>query len=170
MQTIRILAVAVATGRIGYVYFEDQQLAKFEISRKGFEDIGKAASTFEEWLKRTRPNIVVTEKINDRCRKGERSRQIIQTISVVASHHYVHDICIPMQRNGRTRYEQAVHFSQIYPEISERLPQKNKSWQSEDRAMILFDALTLAHPILENPTVMLAASLDKSTDDRSEAA
>jgi hypothetical protein len=160
MAALRLLAVAAATGRIGYVFFIGHELVAFDLSRKGFKNTTQAAAVFQEWILAFKPNVVVTERLPKKSKKGQRARKIIQTFAQIASHNYVYDITVTPDREGRSRHAHAVHLSDIYPDITHRLPRKPKFYESEDRAMILFDALTLAHIILQDPTLKLAAALD----------
>ncbi|WP_300394154.1 hypothetical protein [Henriciella sp.] len=166
MTGLRLLAVSAATGRIGYVFFVGHELVQFDLSRKGFKSPNDASEVFQNWIKMMKPDVVVTERLPAETRKGKRAIEITKTFALVASHHCVHDVSVAMDREGRTRFEQASHLAQIYPDIAYRLPRKPRFYESEDRAMILFDALTLAHLILESPALRLAAGMDKPTDDR----
>lgn len=165
MAALRLLAVAAATGRIGYVFFVGHQLVDFDLSRKGYKNSNHAAGMLQHWIMTLKPDIVVTERLTEKSKKGSRARKITKTFALIASHNYVHDVSITMDREGRTRYEQAKHLADIYPDIASRLPHKPKFYESEDRAMILFDALTLAHLVQESPAIRLAAGMDKPTDD-----
>lgn len=160
MAALRLLVVTAATGRIGYVFFIGHQLVDFDLSRKGFKDTTEAAAVFQEWILDFKPNVVVTERLSEKSKKGQRAREIIETFAQIASHNYVYDITVAPDREGRSRHAHAVHLSDIYPDIAYRLPRKRKFYESEDRAMILFDALTLAHSILGDRRITSAARMD----------
>ena len=165
MAALKMLAVSAATGRIGYVFFSGRVLVDYGLSRKGYKSNNNAACVLQRWIASTQPDIVITEQLSKSSKKGERARAIIRTFAFIASHNYVHDIEVPLDREGRTRFQQAKHLSDLYPDIAPRLPSMNKCYQSEDRAMILFDALTLAHKILENPSIRIAAAMDPSLNE-----
>lgn len=162
MTPRRLLAAAAATGRVGYVFFVDGQLYDHDLSKKAFQNTNLAAAVFQKWIGKFDPDVVIIEKLTEASSKGERSKEIVKTLSLIASHNHLYDIAITANRQGRTRYEQAVHLAHIYPDIAPRLPKKHKFYDSEDRAMVLFDALTLAHLVLESPAIKLASGMDRS--------
>jgi len=161
MKLDSLLAVAVATECVGIVFWKDNNIADFAISRKAYSFANEAAQFMHDWISRYSPEIVVTERIPEQTRRGHRSIELTNLLAFIASFHKAYDISVLPDREGRTRFEQAAHLAEIYPNIAHRLPEKNKIWESEDRAMILFRALTLAHGVLSNPTVKLAENMDR---------
>jgi hypothetical protein len=72
----RLLAVAAATGRVGYVYLVDGTLMAWGVSRKAWRSTTHAAGALQGWINDYRPNVVVTEKIEGKTRKGAKSLRI----------------------------------------------------------------------------------------------
>ena len=92
MPRINILAIAAATGRIGYVYFVGHHLRDWGLSITATKDPRRAASVTRTWLELFQPDVVITERVDRSSRKGTATRHLIEAISGVASDAPVNDV------------------------------------------------------------------------------
>lgn len=150
MAALRVLAIAVATGRIGYVFLKGGELCDWALSRKASRDPKAAAEKAQEWIDELEPDVVVTEELPKRSRKGSRTRAMIEAITRVAERANVLDITISAVRVSRNKYDEAERLAERFPEISAWAPAKRRIWESEPRNTIYFEALALAVVVMTN--------------------
>lgn len=159
MAALKVLAVAVAKGRAGYVFMDGGKLQDWNISVKA----AMSTSQLVEWLQKLindlRPDVVVTEKIVAACRKGKRTKKRIQALAELASHNYVLDISVERPKNHACKYTEAENLVERFPELRGWLPQKRRYFDSEPRNTILFEALALAETVIFGPPQRLAAAM-----------
>lgn len=153
MAAYRTLAIAAGTERIGYVYLEDRQLIDWHISTKAAETIDAAAQYAKEWMEVFKPELVVTEAINNRCNKGRNTIALIAAIEQTANDAAVLNATISKAKAYRNKYEEAKALVKEYPELSLRLGKRPFPWRKEPRRMILFEALSMALQIRDQDIV-----------------
>jgi hypothetical protein len=149
MARLSVLAIAAATGRIGYVYFVGHQLRDWGLSAAASKDPNRAAAQTSKWLDLFNPDVVVTERTDRSSRKGAATRRLIETISGVASDVVVNDIRVPRIQRYQNKYEEAEGLVQRFPEIQPWKPKRPRLWESEPRNMIYFEAIALALEIID---------------------
>lgn len=154
--TNKILAIAVSTGRAGYVYIVGGTLKDWQISRKATNSMIDLTVWAQRAINELRPDVVVTEKITSRCRKSRKSKQLISTVTQLASHNYVMDVSVERPHTSLTKYELAAEQIQRYPELRGWLPRR-RFFDPEPRNTILFEALSLAEVVRERHICSLAA-------------
>lgn len=163
MEMRRVLSVAAATRGVAYVLFDDGKLVAWGISRKAWRSTVCAGEVFQKWIDQYEPTLIITEKILAASKKGRRARTLTTTLQSIASHNYAYDICVLMNRRGKTRYAFAKELSEIYPDLKPRLPRGYAWYDPAPLNLLIFDALTLANEVLRDPTLTIAQHLD-STD------
>jgi len=62
-------------------------------------------------------------------------------------------------QNFANKYEEATSLASQYPVIKPLVPEKRRFYDSEPARMVLFDALGLAHAVLQRPSMTLAAAM-----------
>ena len=149
MAVTSILAVAVASGRVGYVFFYNGTLYDWGITVKASRSTDDLVSYLQALINRLEPAVVVTERCDDSCRKGARTRKFIQSLSEIASRNMVQDISVSRPRNFPSKYEEAQALVYHYRELAGYVPaHKRRIFDFEPRAMVLFEAAALAHTVL----------------------
>lgn len=152
MKRRRVLAIAAATGKVGYAYFEDQALVDWELSQKASQSPHDASVFAERWINLLQPDTVVTEKITKASRKGPSTRSLINAINNEADGHDVGTTQVERVQNDANKYIEAAAIAERFPELRPKLPTKPDIWESEPRNMILFEAVALALPIIDGST------------------
>lgn len=94
MAALRVLAIAAATGRVACVFFVDGRLRDWRVSEKAAKSSENAAGMAQVWINELQPNIVVTEKFNDGCAKGGKTRQLVDAIIRTAAQNYLLDVSV----------------------------------------------------------------------------
>ena len=71
MAVLRMLALAAASGRVGYVYLIGDRLKDWRISEKAAKSPEDAAHETQKWINELKPDVIVTEKVAEAAKKGE---------------------------------------------------------------------------------------------------
>ncbi len=159
MAALRVLAVAVAKGRAGYVYLAGGELIDWNVSVKAVQSATDLAQWVQKLITDLKPDVVVTEKLTETCRKGRKTKGLIKAITELTSHNYVLDVSVERPRNHQCKYTEAAELAECYPELRGWLPKKRRYWDSEPRNTILFEALALAEQVIFGPPEQLAAAM-----------
>jgi len=160
MAALSVLAIAVASGKVGYVYLSGGRLQDWGIALKATRSSGDLVGHVQELINELRPDVVVTEKRTTGCRKGQRTKDLIRSIAELASHNTVLDVSVPRPRSYPSKYEEAEVLARVYPEVAGYLPkQRRRVFDFEPRSMVLFEALALADAVIKGPPERLAAAM-----------
>lgn len=160
MATLRVLSLAVSSGRVGYVFLEGTQLLDWAVTTTVSGKATDLVAFVQELINTLKPDVVVTEKCDQNCRKGSRSRQLIASIAELASHNYVLDVAVSRPRVFQSKYEEAESAVGRHPDLIGYLPDKKRRFfEFEPRNMIVFEALALAEEVILGPPDKLAAAM-----------
>ncbi|MEL6465496.1 MAG: hypothetical protein AAFQ58_11055 [Pseudomonadota bacterium] len=160
MATLRVLSLAVSSGRVGYVFLEGTQLLDWAVTTTVSGKATDLVAFVQELINTLKPDVVVTEKCDQNCRKGSRSRQLIASIAELASHNYVLDVAVSRPRVFQSKYEEAESAVGRHPDLIGYLPEKKRQFfEFEPRNMIVFEALALAEEVIFGPPDKLAAAM-----------
>ena len=160
MVALKVLAIAVACGRVGYVFISGGQLLDWKMSRKAAQSPAKAVGIVQQWINDLKPDVVVTEKIHSAIKKGQRTQEIIVAIAAIAAHNYLLDISVQRTQEYTNKYEEAGVLVLEYPELKPWLPQKRRFFDNEPRTTVLFEALALALLVIRSSATAIAQEMD----------
>ena len=146
---LRVLSVAVATGRVGYAFLVGGKLCDWGLSRKASRSPEQAASQVRQWIAYFRPDVVVTEKVEARTRKGEKTKRLIDAIAAVGRDAKLLDVAVSRIRTFKNKYAEAAALAEQFPEIKPWLPRTRRIWDPEPRNTIYFEALALAVCVIQ---------------------
>jgi hypothetical protein len=160
MAALSVLAIAVASGKVGYVFLHHGRLQDWGITVKAAKNGGDLVGLVQSLINEWQPAVVVTEDCGDGCRKGDKTKRLIRSLSELASHNAVLDVSVPRPRTFQSKYEEAQVLVAKHPEIAGHLPaQRRRIFDFEPRGMVLFEALALAHEVMRGPPTKLAAAM-----------
>lgn len=140
---LKVLAIAVASGRVAYVYLVGDQLKDWRVSEAAARSSTNAAAALQRWINTLRPDVVVTERLDQTTRKGRRSREIIEAMARTASHNYLLDVSVRRIQQFKSKYEEAADLVTRFPALRAWLPKKRRFYDTEPRNIVLFEALAL---------------------------
>ncbi|CAN7521950.1 hypothetical protein [Rhizobium sp. LjRoot254] len=143
------MGIAASSGRVGYVLLVGRKLYTWQLSKKAAETPEEATRLTRLWIGRTKPDVVVMEKITEGCRKGKRTKVIIETIADVVANMELYDISVLRPRNFSNKYAEAAALADRFPDLKPRLPHGRKVWDSEPRNTTIFEALALALVVID---------------------
>jgi len=170
MAALRVLAIAVASGRVGYVLLHGKsqdadgnqppQLLDWAVTTSVSGNSSDMVAFVQELINALKPDVVVTETCNEACRKGKRTRHLIASVAELASHNYVLDVQVPRPHHFPSKYEEAQDAVGRHPDLIGYLPKrKRRIYEFEPRNMIVFEALALAEEVIHGPPDQLAAAM-----------
>ena len=160
MAALRVLSVAVSSGRVGYVLMEGTQLIDWAVTTTVSGKANDLVAFVQELINQFKPEVVVSEECGPDCKKGRRTKRLIASIAELASHNYVLDVQVPRPRSFKSKYEQAGDVVTRYPDLIGYLPKKKRRFfDFEPRNMIVFEALVLAEEVINGPPEKLAAAM-----------
>lgn len=145
----RVLGIAVASGRVGYVLMFQGKPCQWGLSRKAAKSEEEATKRVTAWIARFRPDVVVTEKVSVSCRKGEKAKSIIQAIAGVAADAEVYDVSVPRPHQHANKFAEAEALADRFPALRPWLPPPRKLWDSEPRKTTIFEAVALALVVVD---------------------
>jgi LmbE family N-acetylglucosaminyl deacetylase len=158
-MTLRLLAVAAATGRVAYVYLIGDRLMDWRISDRASESPEEATAHAKRWIETLQPDVVVTEDLTIAKRKGQNAKRLIEAVTDVADEAPILSVQVPREQAYENKYAEAASLAIHYPDLQPWVPKRRRFWDNEHRNTVLFEALALAQVILRNPTPALARSL-----------
>ncbi|MEQ8964879.1 MAG: hypothetical protein RID91_03570 [Azospirillaceae bacterium] len=147
----RVLTIAAANGRVGYVFLDDTVVLTWGLSRKASRGPDEAAARTAQWLETLRPDVVITEKITRRNRKGDRTKAVIAAIRSVAEMADVLAIEVARVQSHQNKFEEAVEIAAIFPELARLVPKYRKPWQTEPKTTVYFEAAALVLSAFGDP-------------------
>jgi hypothetical protein len=160
MAALRVLSVAVSSGRVGYVLMEGTQLLDWAVTTTVSGKATDLVAFVQELINQFKPEVVVSEECGPDCKKGPRTKRLVTSIAELASHNYVLDVQVPRPRSFKSKYEQAADVVTRYPDLIGYLPKrKRRFFDFEPRNMIVFEALVLAEEVINGPPEKLAAAM-----------
>ena len=149
MKQLKILAMAVATGRIGYVYLLGNKLKDWGLSRKASKNAMLAGTQAHIWIDELSPDIVITESVPKSSTKSMKTRELIEAVANAARNAHVLDVQVIKTHFFKNKYEEAAALAERFPELTIWVPKMRRLWESEPRATVLFEALALACVVID---------------------
>lgn len=144
----KVMSVAVSSGKMGMVLFMNKQLVTLKVSAKASRTTEQASQQMQKWIDKFNPDCIVTEQLDGDSRKHGRTPELIQAISKTITKHPILHIEVKREQTFNNKYEEAEILSERYLQLKPYLTKKHKIWQSEDRRMILFEAVANAEQII----------------------
>lgn len=152
---MRLLALEVRLIQVGFVVFEgSSSLLDWGVGVRWFEarkqsPVAQPSNRFRALMSLHKPSVVVTRRIMYRLAKDrEAFAAVMRLIRAECKHHkaalrilHAHRIRRYFaSRRLETRRQIATHIAERFEEVSWKLPKEKKPYQSEARAMLVFDA------------------------------
>ncbi|WP_299548685.1 hypothetical protein [uncultured Tateyamaria sp.] len=151
MARLKVLALAVATGRIGYAFFDGKELKDWGGSAKASQSRKRAIKQAERWIDCMRPDVVVTEDVKQACRKGARSKRLIAALADLSNNLPLMDVSVRRNQSFSNKYDEAKALAVRYPTLLPWIPRRPRIWEHEPYRMIYFEAVALALGMMEPP-------------------
>lgn len=147
----RVLSIMAASGKVGYLLLENRRVVTKGLSRKASIGEAEAATSAAHWIEQLRPDVVVTEHIPKRSRKGANTRAVTDAIAGVAELADLRHVRVVRGHSHANKFVEAAALAKAFPELAPLLPAPRKPWDSEPKPIIYFEALALALSALGDP-------------------
>lgn len=147
----RVLAISVASGRVGHVLVVANDITDLGMSRKASTGPDTARAYAAKQIEKLRPDVVITEKLRATSRKGHRTRAVIAAIRSVAEVAEVLDVEVIRGHSQANRFEEAEDIADRYPALRSYLPRRRRPWESEPKTLIYFEAVSLVESVFGQP-------------------
>jgi hypothetical protein len=146
----RILTVAVASGKVAYVFLIDGKLKDWHCSRAASLSAPKGRSLLRRAVARFEPDLVVTEDPFKPTRKFGSSKDVlfalVQELTDSATPHHL----VQRDQQFANKYDEARALAKRFPAIAPWLPKTPKIWEAEPVSAIHFEALSMAVLIVDD--------------------
>jgi hypothetical protein len=158
-MTVRLLALSVMSGRIGYAVFDGETLKDWSISRKAARSEEHLRDVLHRWLDDLAPNAVVTEELTPRSKKRGRSVRLLSAIRDCLAERGVLHVRIVRDRPFKTKYVEAAHLVERFPALQPWQPVRTRFYDNEPHSVVIFEAVALALQVLRAPTRHFASAM-----------
>ena len=151
MKRLKVLAIAAATGRIGYVFLIGGKLRDWGLSKKAATSAAATKAQTKKWIASLSPDVVVTEDVPNSSTKSKKTRSLIAAIKRVAENTDLLDISVRHIQSFKNKYAEAAAFGERFPAIRAWVPKQPRIWETEPRHTTIFEALALALVVIDQP-------------------
>lgn len=148
----RVLSVSVATGRIAYVYLELGKPVRWGMSRKAAKSTQNAARIVQSWIDDCGPDLLISENPKTACRKGARSRAILETIGDVFEETEGLNVRLTRVQPYHNKFEEAKVLARKYPALKPLCPLQPPLWMPEPRNVSYFEAMSFVDQLKPDPS------------------
>lgn len=148
-----VFAIYPNANGFGYVYLSNpRRLIDFGVVRINPISNSRLLKKMERMIQYFRPSLVIAPNPNgDSSRMGMRTKKFVNEIMKFAVgeklpvEQYTRDQIreVFLQFGVKTKFEIARLLVKEFSELENKLPKERKLWASEDRNMVIFDALSL---------------------------
>ena len=149
MYSKRTMALASRSKRLACLIFAGTDLKAWHCSYQGAQSPEAAAAQFKIWLQKYKPDVVVFESLRSAKRKGLRQKLILKALYSVARSRRIKCHKVRRGKTHRNRYDEAATLVKRFPTLKHLVPKKPAIWQAEARTIVLFEALALAIPVID---------------------
>jgi len=147
----KILSIAIASGKIGYVFLIDNMLMDWGLSVRASKTPGLAKCKAQEWIDFYSPDIVVVEKTAKYSRKSIRTHSLIESVIELCENIKQKHIVQEREKNYANKYDEMDALCLRFPQISGWMPPKRQALDAEANDAIYFEALSMAVTLNEPP-------------------
>lgn len=147
----RVLTVAVAYGKLGYVLLIDGVLKDWHCSREASLMPTRGRSLLRKTIARLEPDLVVIEDPHGPSRKFGTSRDVLLALAQELIDGAVPHVRVTRKQSHANKYDEANALATRFPVIAPWLPHAPRIWESEPTNTIYFEALSMAVRVLQDP-------------------
>ena len=144
----RLLAVAVASRKIAFVFLIDGKLKDWQHSRAASKSPTKGRSFLRTAVARHNPDLVVIENPIGSTRKYGVSRTILMAMAQDLRDNAIPHRTEAKRRSFANKYDEAAALVKRFPEIAPWLPKRPRIWEREPTEIIYFEAISLADAVI----------------------
>ena len=149
-RNFRTLAIAAASGRVGFILMRGNTPVDWGMSRKASSSPKALYKVMTQWIEKLQPDMIVSELAYSSTHKGARTHKLLEAANKQADEASCLNVTVIRKQQYGNKYIEAAALAKCYPTLEPWLPEKPPAWLPEPRAMIYFEALALIEAIKEN--------------------
>lgn len=149
----QILAFAVASECMAAVFVAEGKLKEWKMWRRAVEDTTIARSKFRIMVAKLSPDLILIEDPWTNTKKSGQSLAVLQTLAQAAEDEPVGHALMERVQRYENRYDEAKILSERFPQIRAWCPKPPKSFETESRHLVYFEALAYVAEALDAPEV-----------------
>ncbi|MDA5095002.1 hypothetical protein O2N63_13005 [Aliiroseovarius sp. KMU-50] len=146
----RVLSIAVAYGKLAYVFIINDRLKDWQVSRAASFSPTKAGTFLKNTYKRLQPDIVLIEDPREGTRKTGHALEILLALEKEIVAENIPHHCVRRRQSYANKYEEARALAERYPPIETWLPKSPRIWEGEPTNTIYFEALSMHVQMLKD--------------------
>lgn len=158
-MALRMLAIAAAHNRLGYVFLIGDRLIDWRISDRAANSTTKAVAWVQRYVGELKPEVIVTEELKTSRKKGNKTIAIIEAVGNLAENKDLLNVMVPHRHDFDNKYDEADALAALYPDLKPWVQRRRWFYDNEPRNTVIFEALSLALTVLRDPTTRLAAAM-----------
>ena len=155
-ERARVLVVAVAYGKMGYVLLIDGVLKDWHCSRDASLEPTRGRSLLRKTIARLEPDLVVIEDPRVQSRKYGTSVSVLHALTQELADSATPHVLVVRQQFYANKYDEAKALAKRFPTIAPWLPVSPKIWEAEPTNTIYFEALSMAMQVLDGDAGQLS--------------
>lgn len=147
-KPLTYLAIAANHNRLGMVFMIDKQPADWELSYTGASSPDNAFNQALKWIRHYGADVVITQTMEDRTRKGKWTMNLIDAIGRAAETSDAQNITVQHEQPFQSKYDQIDALIARYPQMQIVAPRKRRYWENEPHTVTLFEGLAMAERVI----------------------
>ena len=148
----RTLGVALRSTGLAMALFVGEEIVTARVSAVAAKaGYGKTKEVLGNWLTRYQPDLVVIEDYRTAARKGPRQRRALRHLPAFARRFPCEVMVIERRKTHANLYIEASALAIRFPSLEDRVPRKPELWEREPHFVSMFEAVTLAVNVLDDP-------------------
>ncbi|MES9962189.1 MAG: hypothetical protein ABW116_01490 [Candidatus Sedimenticola sp. 20ELBAFRAG] len=155
---LKVLGIGANASNVGMVFLNQGKLKFWQSSSVASQSPADAKRIAKRWVTEFQPDIVVTEKLAESCRKSEQTQAVITTFAQTAEELGIRSLRLARPQEHKNKYDEATALATRYPATKPWVPTR-KFYDPEPRNVALFNALALADKLIRSGTLGIAAAM-----------
>jgi len=144
----KTMSISVSSGKMGMVMFMNKQLVLLKSSVRASKSPQQAAKQVSVWIGQYNPDCIVTEQLDKQSRKGGKTPELIACMVKTIQDIPILHVEVKRQQSHSNKYKEAKALVNRHLQLKPYLQPKRNIWQSENRRMMLFEAVSNAEQII----------------------
>lgn len=136
-----VLSIAVASGKIGYVFLIDGELCNWGVVTKASRSTTSAVTKLKSWLDYFEPDLVVMERLTPQTRKSGQTIKNIKAMQEQLQKRTVKLKLVERLHDYANKYDEASALAERFPKAKAWLVPPRKLWEAEHRHTLIWEAL-----------------------------
>ena len=154
-----MIAFGAASGRIGMICLDGDELAFWKMSKKAATSKQAAAAYAHTMLERYNPDWVILEDTTKAQRKGANTKALIAGMVEASRQSQANCMVVERPREFRNKYQEAEALMEKYPLLRAIPIARARVYDIEPRRTVVFEAVALAEAAQGRSAIEFATAM-----------